>query len=853
MPLMVRSTHHFLLAVTMLFLISGADLALGQTTRTWNGATADLNTAANWTPSGLVADGDPIRFDGGGANDSPTFDSSFQGSTGIGMGNITVTSGQTDPLNITNTGAANLIFRLANGAGIAIESGAGATSFGGGGNAFLLVLGSGTGIHSADFLNNSVNTALFNSNVTLVSGGTTTQTAAFAGTGNWTIAGPVTNNIAITKSGTGTLELNGTNNYSGLTTITGGTLKAGSSSALGSTAAGTIIEANGTLDINGQNLQGEAITVAGTITNTGATQSNALRNVTLSGNATLTGTSRWDIRGGGGTLNLAGFTAEKTGINTVAIVDSAISAGNITITAGTLSLTRSTWTSGLLTVNSTGIALFENNSTGTYSMNVALSGGTMRTIGSNTVLSGPIALTGTNTVAVATGIVQTLSGPVSGAGAITKTEAGTLVLSGTNSHSGGTIIGPGTNGILRVTNTAGLGTGAVTVNGGILELLNNGAGNNGTITHTNNVIINSGNNSTIHVGNNGANTGNTIVIGNTSFNLGNSTLNVTGANDYQLRINALLTGGGSAGTAVLNPTTANIIVGNYTNGSVARTLQLGGTSTGNIIQGNMANGGGTGVVTIHKTDNSTWSLNGNNTFSGGTSITAGTLLANNTGSTSATGTGAITLASGAILGGSGRVAPTGTNGISIQGTISPGTPGVLDGIGTFTLAPATGNATFAATGAVIFQLKSNGTNGLDITLDSLGNIATLGGTYNGTGADRLIFDATGTGLLDLTGASDGSFNVVFASGYTPMLGDAFDLLDWDNALGIDTRLLNLQSLTGYDPTWVWDDSRFVSDGVIAITTVVPEPGRAMLLIAGLAALITRRRRQVAPLQFHSAA
>ena len=128
--------------------------------------------------------------------------------------------------------------------------------------------------------------------------------------------GSITGGATLRKDGTGTLTLATTNSYQGLTdvragtlfvtgsvgnsslvSITGGTLKAGSSAALGTNSTiGTQID-GGTLDINGFNLSTEPISVdgtgtsgAGAIVNTGSQQTSALTNVTLTGNTTFGGT-----------------------------------------------------------------------------------------------------------------------------------------------------------------------------------------------------------------------------------------------------------------------------------------------------------------------------------------------------------------------------------------------------------------------------------------------------------------------------------------------------------------------------------------------------------------------------------
>jgi len=785
-----------------------------------------------------------MTFDGTGTSTAPTFSANLNGGDGTGVGTMTVTSGQASGLTISNAGAAGLIFGLANDAGINVQSGAGAVDFGLGGAAFTLQLGSGAGgLHTASLVNDSANTATLESVVTITAGGSTTETADFGGAGNWLVNGAITGAVAVTKDGAGTLTLAGGNTYTGVTTINAGTLKAANASALGSNTS-LVINAGGTFDVNGLNFSSKNVSLAGTITNSGASQSNALKNVTLTADAVWTGTvstARFDTRSG--TITLNGHTLTKNGPNETAIADETITAGNITVTAGTLALTRTTWASGTLTGATGGTILFENNSTGSYGMAIVLNAANLSVSGNNVNPTGTVSLTGTNTISVVAGMTLTLSGVVSGGGTLNFTNGlvGTLVLSNANTFTGGTVINNTVNAaaVVKVTNTAGTGTGAVTVNKGTLSLLNDGTGSNGTITYSaNNVVINSGNTSTINVGNNGgASTGNTIVIGSTNFNLGNSTLNVTGSNGYQLKIAVLQTGGGAAGTATLNPTTANLIIGSYTN-TTTRTVVLDGTSSGNVIQGVVANVGG--VVTLTKSNTSTWELQGANTFTGGVNINGGTLLVNNVGATSGTGTGVVTINAGGTLGGIGRVAPTGANFISINGLIAPGTPATNNGVGTLTLATVTGNATFSATGGATLQLLTNGGNGLVVSFSDPSHVSGVTGAFNGTGGDRISFLSSNGGLLDFTSATAGSLNVVLGPGYAPAYGDAFDLLDWSTVTGLNVGLLTLPDLTSFNPGFTWDTSQFVSQGVIV---VVPEPGRVLLVLMGLGAMVWRRGRR----------
>lgn len=110
-------------------------------------------------------------------------------------------------------------------------------------------------------------------------------------------------------------------------------------------------------------------------------------------------------------------------------------------------------------------------------------------------------------------------------------NAGTLTLAGLNAGSTAPVFA---------------GTTATIGSGGLLALANSGTGNLGLITYANNIVT-SGAVSNLHIGNNGANTQNTIVVADLALDGGNL-LNVSSANGYLLRIAYL--SGDTAGGAV---------------------------------------------------------------------------------------------------------------------------------------------------------------------------------------------------------------------------------------------------------------------------------------------------------------
>lgn len=111
--------------------------------------------------------------------------------------------------------------------------------------------------------------------------------------------------VAITKSGTGTMTLSGANSYAGVTTIGAGTLRLASASALGTIAAGSVVNTGAALDLNGVNYAAaEALTLNGTgIASSGALINGNSAGAVFAGALALAGPS--SIIGGTGTITLS--------------------------------------------------------------------------------------------------------------------------------------------------------------------------------------------------------------------------------------------------------------------------------------------------------------------------------------------------------------------------------------------------------------------------------------------------------------------------------------------------------------------------------------------------------------------
>jgi len=272
-------------------------------------------------------------------------------------------------------------------------------------------------------------------------------------------------------------------------------------------------------------------------------------------------------------------------------------------------------------------------------------------------------------------------------------------------------------------------------------------------------------------------------------------------------------------------TTATLTVGNGgASGSFAGVLRdYGALPSGNasmneaIYTGDGATGAKLALV---KTGTGTQVLTGVNTFSGGTVVNGGVLQVGvgNTGqSTASLGSGGFTVNTGGTLAGNGILGVAGTlNVVNVGGILAPGTS-------TQTAAQRLDiYGGLSSTGTLSFNLFSvtlgSGSTSNSDTLKFFSNEQiTLGGT---------LAVSNNTGTLSTTWTE----------------GTWFQLVDW-NVVSTGNRSVNftdvsfLPSLAG---GLQWDVSQFATDGRIYV--VVPEPGRAVLVLMGLALCAMRRRR-----------
>ncbi|HYF36617.1 MAG TPA: autotransporter-associated beta strand repeat-containing protein, partial [Prosthecobacter sp.] len=170
----------------------------------------------------------------------------------------------------------------------------------------------------------------------------------------WGGAGTITVNAALTgaatqnKQGSGTLIFGGNNTFTGAVTVSAGTLKLASATALGATTSVTVA-AGGTLDVNGYNTD-RGLAISGT----GVGGGGALINSGIGSTSTLTGTaalSAASVVGGAGNITISNATGltgnvllNKVGGGTLTFITTAASArtGAHQIDAGTLRLQAAT-------------------------------------------------------------------------------------------------------------------------------------------------------------------------------------------------------------------------------------------------------------------------------------------------------------------------------------------------------------------------------------------------------------------------------------------------------------------------------------------------------------------------------
>jgi len=754
------------------------------------GAAATSGLAASTAGSGGVGIQDNIlgpNYYWGGGGGGAAYKSFAGGNGGLGGGgggaSFNTTGGGLGGSEGLNSGSnANPIF----GNGAVGGAGGANTGGGGGGGTWNNILSGGTGGSGGSGIVVVSYAAIYaRSTLTLTGPIRVDATSTLDDSGNFIQLDSAMSGLGgITKSGTGTLTLSGSNTFSGPTTVSAGQLLLSNTFALGqSTFAG----GPGTLSFGSLT----AATFGGLSGNSNLALSNtSSAAVALTVGANGESTSYAGILSGG-----AGSSLTKTGSGTLTLTGANTYAGTTTINAGMLqigsgSTTGSIASTSSITGSSGGTIVF--NRSDNYGGNFA------------TQITGGIGLT--------------------------QAGSGTLTLSAANTYSGPTTVSAG---VLRLgVNDALFNTTALAVSGGGFDL----AGFNDTVASvalTSGSIFGGGTLTAASYGLSG---------GRVSANLGAGTLTVTGNSNLDgtsaasvVNLNAgtltLGTAGRLSSSAAVTGSSGGALAlgGNETIGSLAgganialgsNTLSLGGLGTSTSYAGTMS---GSGSLTKQGAGQLT--LTGNNTFTGLTTVEQGAIAVN--GGLA----GGLSVLAGATLMGSGTIGGDAT----IAGIHAPGNS---PGIETFA-----SNLTYLTGASVIWDLQANTADaGLrGIAYDGINVGGNL--TFSGSTTLNLNFGGFGSGSVNW---EDSFWNesrewlLYSVSGTTTNFGN-FVLTSapasWIDSTG--TSFASSSRSTDGSFSVVQQGSNVLLQYVI-----VPEPAAVTLALIGIAAAAyaVRRRR-----------
>ncbi|UXN58146.1 autotransporter-associated beta strand repeat-containing protein [Phyllobacterium zundukense] len=592
-------------------------------------------------------------------------------------------------------------------------------------------------------------------NLSFVAGGVDTLTLGGAYAGTNSLNGVISGSGGLASSGSGTWVLSGANTRSGTITMNGGTLRAGNASAFGTTTGLTIN--SGTLDLNGFNMS------TATLEGTGGTLALGSGNLTLnaaSGSKTFAGS----ITGSGGLTKLGASTLTLTGQSTytgaTAIGGGSTLALNFATTAGGP-------TSNLLSSSSA----------------LNMGGGTLNIVGAageadSQTFNGLNVTSGNNRMNSTAGAGGTMTVNL---GAVTRTGG----LMDFSFNTGGSFTTSNADGALGGWATVN-GEDYAQVAGGVIAAFTTYQNKDNAATWANGDIV-SDEGGAVNTAYSGTVSGSVALGGLKYTAAANSTVTVGLGNT--LSVDGAIIVASSVGN--FNQTIqGGSITGGPGGGTLGVIQNSTGTGTFTIASTIVDNGGATAFA---KAGTGKVALSGANTYTGGTTISGGTLSVNsiaNGGQASAIGAsgsssdnlviegstlqysgitttsdrGFTLVTSGAITAGTIDVANAGAN-LTFSGLVtSPDNAGLTKtGAGTLTLANA-GNdyvgvttvaggtlaATTLADGGANSSIGASSSASSNLVLQGGGKLGYIGATTN---SDRGFTLGTGGGGIDVSSAA----------------------------------------------------------------------------------------------------
>ena len=446
----------------------------------------------------------------------------------------------------------------------------------------------------------------------------------------------------------------------------------------------------------------------------------------------------------GGAVNLSTFGLTVNGSGSTTISGAISGTGSLTKSgSGVLTLSGSSSYSGGTTINGGTLKISSSANLGSVVAALTINAGTLEIAAGFSTLRDFSLENSSSTIQIDASQTCTISGIVSGSGALNKTGSGTLVLSGLDTFSGGTVVSAGTL-QLGIVNSL-LSTGSLLVSGGTLDLqsFNQSVG---TVTLTSGTISSS-----------------TGVLTGSSFALQSGTIGAiiagTGSVTKSTSGTVVLSGGNLyTGATLVNAGTLQI----NTNGALGTTLN--GTT--------VASGAALKLNNVNYSTAEPLTLNGSGISGGGALTNSGT----------STFAGAITIATNSTISAGGGVLSL-TGGISKNGT---------------TLTLAGGGTIYIKTTGITGALPNS-----DLVIDGTTVELDTASTYNGPttiqnsgtlrlGASNVLPSSPQT---DLTVNSSSVFDLnSYSDGVASLTGDSTAIIK--NSVASSTSTLTVHPGSG---------------------------------------------------------